>query len=88
MFGEMTSADIILHVIYYIGLVVVFWWILFRGGADYLDGTILGMLFARGIPKSSRGWNADSFKLLVVAMIAAAVAGGGILLIVHLFFRN
>ena len=69
----MTPTEILVGAIVAMVLGVVLWWIIFRGGADWLDGTWLGMLFVGGIPKSSRGWNADSFKLYALFALIAAL---------------
>ena len=69
----MESSDILVSLVGVVVLGLVLWWVLFRGGADWLGGTWLGMFFHGGIPTSSRGWNADSYKLLVIAMFVVAL---------------
>jgi hypothetical protein len=69
----MDFNDILVSLIAAVFLGLALWWILFRGGADRLDGSWLSIFLIGGIPKSSRGWNADSFKLLALAAFTAAV---------------
>ena len=69
----MNPTEILVCLICAVVLGLALWWILFRGGANRLDGSWLSILLIGGIPKSSRGWNADSFKLIALAAFAVAV---------------
>ena len=69
----MNPEDILTSIVSVFVLGVLLWFVFFRGGADRLDGSWLSIFLIGGIPKSSRGWNADSFKLIALAAFAAVL---------------
>jgi len=80
----MGTGEIISFSVFFILLGIFIWWTLFRRGADYLDGTWLGMFLMGSHPKSRPPWNADSYRLWAIALLVAMAAGGIIMLVVKL----